>query len=114
MKVRAPKVQWGADIDLLPPVEQSRYYKRVAEAMNHAADILQQERNKLVEVAKAQEAQLVSKDQQVRAVTAQMEQLLTRTNAEKQQLSEQVVAEGRVVKQLRQTIYQLKVRLGEK
>jgi len=48
MQKSAPKIRWGSEYLSWPIERRLNYAERLAYAMNHAADVLQQERNKLL------------------------------------------------------------------
>jgi hypothetical protein len=53
-----PRIRWGDEYQSWPIEKRLSYAERLASSMNHAADILQQERDKLIAVVQHQEAQL--------------------------------------------------------
>lgn len=58
MHQHAPKIKWGSDYQSWPIEKRLNHAERLAAAMNHAADVLQSERNELLKLVAHQEAQL--------------------------------------------------------
>lgn len=90
MQSPAPKIRWGKKYDAMPIGRRLDRAEKVANAMNHAADVLQTERNKLIEVCKAQEAQLVAAKAEQTIAQELLQTEMDRHNAEKQELYQQV------------------------
>ena len=91
MKTSAPHIEWGGEYLGWDIKKRLSFAERLASSMNHAADILQIERNKLLEVCTAQEELI--KDH-VRKYVSQgelMHKELQGANAEQQKLYTTIV-----------------------
>lgn len=86
----APQIDFGQDFEDFDDARKIRYLKKLSSAMNHAADVIQQERNQLLKdmavalksVENADQAVAIQKDIVVRAITAH--------NSEKQDLIKRI------------------------
>lgn len=99
MKNVAPKIQWGIVYLDWPIKKRLKYAEKLAASMNHAADVLQQERNKLVKIALQQEEQLKANIKTYAKQGEIIHQELVNTDAEKQKLYQKIVILSRKVKQ---------------
>ena len=90
-KTPAPEIDFGKDFeDSFDDARKIRYLKKLASAMNHAADLIQKERDKLLadiviafkSVDNADKAVSIQKDIVVKAITSH--------NAEKQNLIKRI------------------------
>lgn len=88
----APQIRWGDDYRSWPIEKRLRYAENLASSMNHAADLLQKERNALLKTAMHQEAQLKMAVQRYDEQGDLMRRELGRADAEKQDLYRQIVA----------------------
>jgi len=91
MERTPPDISWGREFESWPERMQLSYAKRLASTMNHAADILQGERNALIEVCERQERQIVSLREQLEHQNSMTHAQLQRVGAEKQPLYQQIV-----------------------
>ena len=91
MKAIAPKIRWGDEYNAWPVDRRLDYAERLASAMNHAADVLQQERGKLLDVAKHQETLLEDGVAKYLAQGELMHRELGRANEQQQQLNRLIV-----------------------
>lgn len=91
MLKHAPTIRWGDDYHAKPVEERLKYAEKLASSMNHAADILQTERNKVIEVAHIQEEQIRQLQRQVTQQNELTQQIVARANTEKQQLNKTIV-----------------------
>lgn len=91
MQSRAPDIRWGGEFESWGLRRQRDFAMRLASSMNHAADMLQQERNKLLELCKKQERLLESAQDGYRNQGQLMNNELGKANAEKQELYKQIV-----------------------
>jgi hypothetical protein len=98
MQKRAPNIQWGAEYKAWPLPRRLKYAERLASSMNHAADVLQTERNKLLEVVAHQEAQLKANTKAYVGQGEVMHKELGDADAEKQELYKKIVALKKQVK----------------
>jgi hypothetical protein len=97
MRCIAPKISWGGEYDAWPIEKRLRYAERLASAMNHAADLLQQERNKLLEIAQHHEVQLKAAIHRYNEASDLLQRQVTLHNAEEQKLHRTIVElQGRI------------------
>lgn len=101
MKVVAPTIKWGNDYKKWPIEKRLRYAERLAATMNHAADILQIDRNKLNVLIKEKEASLVQAIKSAQLADSMLQKQLTRDNAAKQVLNKRIVELTQLNKKLR-------------
>jgi len=104
MQKIAPNISWGEEFEKQPIEWRVGRAKRVASAMNHAADILQQERNKLIEVGKAQEQKIIQLTHQYAAQGDLMHKQLQVENAKQQKLNTQLVEQMQEIKELKRLL----------
>lgn len=79
-----PKIRWGKQFDAMSVEKQIRRAKKVADAMNHAADIAQQRVQELADIANHQEKQLELNKVDFANQQQTMIMMTTKHNAEKQ------------------------------
>lgn len=79
-----PKIRWGEKFEKMPVDKQIRRAKKVADAMNHAADIAQQRVSELIDIANHQEKQLENAKQAFHDQQQTMISMTTRHNEEQQ------------------------------
>jgi hypothetical protein len=79
-----PRIKWGQKFDALPVEQQIKRAKKVADAMNHAADVAQQRVSELIDIANHQERQLELNKVDFENQRQTMALLATRHNAENQ------------------------------
>jgi len=109
---KVPQIKWGGEYAKWPPERRLRYAERLASSMNHAADILQQERNKLIEVVERQEAQLKSNVKSYVEQGELMHRELGMANAREQELSKLVVQLQKEVREKTSRIAKLEAERG--
>jgi len=91
MQSRAPEIRWGGDFESWDDTRKLKFAMRLASSMNHAADVMQQERNKLLVLCKQQAAQIERHQDAYRAQGQLMNTELGQANVEKQELYKQIV-----------------------
>lgn len=117
MRRIAPKIRWGDiyrgkefDLDkkrFWDDRDRLKFAERLASSMNHAADVLQTERNKLLEVLAHQEKQLKENAKAYAGQGDLMHAELGNADAEKQKLYRQIVALTKQVKEQAKRIKKL-------
>jgi len=112
MMKTAPKIKWGDEYMSWPVDARLNYAEKLAASMNHAADVLQNERNGLLDIANTQERKIkelqASYDQQTMVVT----QELGSSNAAQQELFQTIVDLKSELKAAHKRIRELEVDLG--
>ena len=81
-----PMIDWGQLVRQMGSKEQIRYYQRIASAMNHAAYLIQNERNELQTLCMKKENQLKSMDAAVRANNLMLQSEVSRMNTDRQEM----------------------------
>jgi len=103
MKIVAPTIKWGKDYKKWPIEKRLRYAERLASTMNHAADVLQTERNEQNVTIATLEKQLAQQETAGTTTHEMMRGQLGRDNEEKQKLGLQIVELTKANKKLRRT-----------
>lgn len=104
---KIPQIRWGRDYRSWPIEKRLRYAERLASAMNHAADVLQTDRNSLLAKNAALEAKVILLEKMVAGQGATMHHELGLQDAEKQALYKQIVQQTSDLKAARKRIQEL-------
>lgn len=107
MAKRAPRIRWGDDYNSWSVEKRLGYAEALAASMNHAADILQQERNTLRDLAEHQEKLLRSWSQKHSEQGDLMTTELGSQNAQQQELYQTIVDLQKTIKEQAKTIKEL-------
>jgi hypothetical protein len=107
MEDKAPKIQWGGRYKEWPIERRLKYAEGLAASMNHAADVLQKERNRLVEIAEHQERQLKGKTRNLAAQGDMLQNEMNHHNSKQQELYELIVELQKTIKQQKKRIKEL-------
>lgn len=91
MQKIAPDIRWGAEYQSWPVEQRLSYAEKLASSMNHAADVLQQERNELLVILRRKEEQLKHSSKQYLSQGETMHRELGAQDAEKQVLYLEIV-----------------------
>jgi len=86
LKETVPQIAWGKNFMEWPPARQLTYAKDLASSMNHAAKLMQDERNAANQVAMRCTAQVKQLQHEAQANHDLLQRQLTRWNTEKQEL----------------------------
>lgn len=104
---QAKRIAWGEEYRNAPIEERLKKAEQLAATMNNAADVLQTERNGMIEIAKQQEARIktlqVSYDQQ----SELMEQTINKHNADRQIMIEDILNLTQDLKRAKRRIKEL-------
>lgn len=82
-----PKIHWGEDFLAWDDAKKIQYLTKFAEAMNHAADTIQKERNELGELAEKKEGMLEQMQSMLDANNRMLQDEVTKMNAYKQEVN---------------------------
>lgn len=82
--LRPPKILWGAQYLEWPDKRKVEYLEKLSATMNHAARLIQDERNQLNEVCAKKEKQIVSMQKALDANNEMIQGEITRMNEERQ------------------------------
>ena len=85
-----PKIKWGDEFLSWTPEKKLQYLMKFAEAMNHAADVIQRERNLLGELVEKKEEQLQQMQSMLDANNQMLQQEITRMNEERNKTNKYV------------------------
>lgn len=99
---RAPQINWGKDFEDFDSVKKIIYLKKLCSALNHATDLIQNERNQLLKDAKVLNQLVENADNAVAIQKSIVLKAITDHNAEKQELI-------RVVKELETKVRDLTI-----
>jgi len=80
-----PKVKWGEEFLAWDDGHKIQYLTKFAEAMNHAADVMQTERDKLGKLAEKKEEQLMQMQAMMDANNRMLQSEVTKMNEYKQE-----------------------------
>ena len=113
-KRKAPKIKWGDKHKKLPVHARMKAAEDLACAMNHAADVLQQDNRRLNQIAKSQFDQLVDLKKKIRKQNEMMTMEIGNSNREKQELNNRIVELNNAKNKLAQENRELRKRLESK
>jgi hypothetical protein len=108
MHRNAPQIRWGQEYLAWPVEKRLDFAEKLASSMNHAADILQQERNKLLEVVEKQKEQLKMNVESYMSQGRLIHKELGTADAEKQVLYQEIVSLKQQVKELTKRLFDRK------
>lgn len=91
IKRRAPKIKWGRLYGNMSDGAKIRYLEKLAATMNHAAYLIQEERNKLGMLCDLKEKQLVKLSEAVRVNNEMLQHEVTRMNEQRQGYNTEVI-----------------------
>ena len=87
----APPISWTGEFDDLPQEKKIIYLKKLTSSLNHALDLMQEERNELAQVVKNQEATIENIETKLSVQASIMQQQLMNDNAEKEVMKQEAV-----------------------
>jgi len=89
---KAPKIKWGIEYVAWPPERKISYLEKLAASMNHAAFLIQNERNDIMELLIKKEQQIVSMKKALGQNNTMIQEQITAMNAERQKYNAAIVA----------------------
>jgi hypothetical protein len=95
-----PKVTWGVKFLEMEPADQIAYLKKLASAMNHAAFLIQEERNQLLELCRKQEAQIKLQQEAVDKNNQMLQQEVSSMNEKRQVFNKEIARLNALVREL--------------
>lgn len=104
----APCIAWGSEYTSWSMRKRLRYAQRLAETMNHAADVIQTERNNLLQILKAKERQLVQAAEANEATSQLLQRQVEDFNKQREEMNQDIVTLDRKVKAQAREIKKLK------
>jgi len=81
---RPPKIKWGKKFESWTLKEQNEYLKKLATTMNHAAYLIQEERNALLKLMDKKEKQLIKVQKAMDSNVEMVHDELEKINLERQ------------------------------
>ncbi len=96
-----PKIKWGTLYQAFPDSKKITYLEKLAASMNHAAHLIQGERNQLGELCEKKEAQIQSMKTALDQNNAMIQSEITRTNAERQDYNKAIAGLNATIRELR-------------
>ena len=85
-----PKIKWGEQYKNRTDAEKITYLEKLASAMNHAAYLIQKERDELNKLCELKEKQLAQVKKGIDANNMMLQQEITRMNTQRQDYNEQI------------------------
>jgi hypothetical protein len=89
---KAPKIQWGDKFQAMPDADKILYLKRLASTMNHAAYLIQNERNQLLDLMEKKELQLEAMKRSIEQNNEMIQGQITEMNANKQEYHKKIAS----------------------
>lgn len=98
---RPPKIQWGKRYEAWPIERQLDYTQKLAASMNHAAHLIQLQRDELNTLCGLKEQQLEKMTKALDANNNMIQQQMTEMNEHKQAANKHAAAQNKLIKELR-------------
>ncbi len=95
-----PKIKWGKQYQEKTNEEKIRYLEKLASAMNHAAYLIQIERDKLNELLFLKESQLITMNDIVIKNNAMLQSEVTKMNGNKQEYNKKIAELNKHIREL--------------
>lgn len=89
---KAPRIKWGDKYQKKSDADKILYLQRLASTMNHAAYLIQNERNELLELMQLKEKQLEAMAANLDANNNMIQQQITKMNANKQEYHKRIAS----------------------
>ncbi len=83
-KNKAPKIQWGDRYKMWPDVKKIKYLEELSSSMNHAAFLIQEERNELNVLCEKKEQMINAMSQNLDGNNGMIQQQIMLLNEERQ------------------------------
>ena len=90
IEARPPKIAWGDRFQSWPAEKQILWLIKFAETMNHAADLLQKERDELNALCEKKEMQVTKLTEMMHQNNAMLQQEVTRFNEQRQDYNKEI------------------------
>ena len=87
---QAPKIQWGAKFKLMNTEAQIKYLMNLASTMNHAAWLIQNERNQLITLCELKDNQLKAQQKSVNQNNEMLQSEVTKMNTQRQSYNKEL------------------------
>ena len=100
---RPPKIRWGKQFLEMTDARKIEYLQKLASTMNHAAALIQEERNHLGALCEKKEEQLIKLDESVRRNNEMLQFEVTRMNEQRQGYNQHVAKLNARIRELEAT-----------
>ena len=97
---RPPKIKWGDTFHSWPDQKKIKYLMKFAEAMNHAAYMVQKERDELGKLAELKEEQLMQMQSMMDANNRMLQSEVTKMNDYRQQAQDHAAKQEARIREL--------------
>ena len=87
---RPPRIKWGMIYQSKSMRDKIKYLEKLASVMNHAAYLIQNERNELIVLAEKKEQQIVAMKKALDQNNAMIQSEITKMNAEHQEYFKEI------------------------
>ncbi len=87
-----PRIQWGEGYKLMRDDQKIEYLEKLASTMNHAAYLIQGERDQLLELYDMKEKKLEAMSASLNANNDMIQQQITKMNADKQEFLKSIAS----------------------
>ena len=99
---RAPTINWGIIYKNKSDTNKIIYLEKLASAMNHAASLVQEERNALGKLCAIKEEQIQQLTKAMHANSNMLQSEVTKMNAMKQDFNKEFARLNKIVKELKE------------
>ncbi len=89
---KAPKIAWGDGYNMMTDAKKIKYLEKLASTMNHAAYLVQSERDDLVKLYDEKELKVRSLSESLNANNDMIQQQITKMNEEKQKFLKSIAS----------------------
>ncbi len=97
---RPPKIQWGRLYQGQDDSEKIAYLEKLAASMNHAASLVQSQRDELAELCSNKELQLESLTEAMRMNNEILQSQVTQMNEQRQGFNSEVARLNKIIREL--------------
>jgi hypothetical protein len=112
MRNIAPNISWGDDYKSWPIEKRLRFAERLASTMNHAADELQKDRARIIELAEAKELSLTAANEELSRLRTVVNGELGEANAREQRLAAELIKAQKEAKAHKREVERLQEMYG--
>lgn len=98
---RAPKINWGKIYQGLNEQEKIDYLEKLCATMNHAAHLIQEERNQLNELMEKKEKQLEAMKKAMAQNNELLQKQITEMNLDRQSFNKRVAELNKEIRELK-------------
>ena len=98
---RPPKIKWGKGYQEMSKDDKIDYLQKLATSMNHAASLIQTERDTIGKLCEAKEAQIVQMKKALDDNNAMIQSEVTRMNTQRQDAASTVMRLNQEIRKMR-------------